>query len=112
MKIFNPPIKKNDCGEEVFNEEFVSQVRDRLSHLTSDHPMPDEAEKPGVDGHQLEDCDRFELYKFLIFIKFFRVSEFERIVYRFCIQQREWSHKASLASNAPILTTYLGCRKF
>ena len=47
-----------ECGEEVFNEEFVAQVRDRLSHLTSEHSMPEEAEKPGVDGHQLEDCDR------------------------------------------------------
>ena len=51
-------LQENDCGEEIFNEEFVSQVRDRLSHLTSDHPMPEEAEKPGVDSHQLEDCDR------------------------------------------------------
>ena len=51
-----------DCGEEVFNEEFVAQVRDRLSHLTSDHPMPQEAEKPGVDGHQPEDCDRLVFF--------------------------------------------------
>ena len=59
----------------MFNEEFVSQVRDRLSHLTSDHPMPDEAEKPGVDGHQLEDCDRFEFYSlFFLFQNVFYLN--------------------------------------
>ena len=28
-------LKENDMGEEVFNQEFVSQVHDKLKHLTT-----------------------------------------------------------------------------
>jgi hypothetical protein len=85
-------LRENDQGEELFNKEFVDQVHQKLGHLTSDHPMPEEAEKPGVDGAQLEDCDR--------------TSEFERMVYRFSLKSKEWSHKASVANNSVISTFY------
>ena len=52
--------------------------------------MPEEMDKPGVDNAQLEDCDR--------------VSEFERMLYRFNFESKEWSHKASIANNAVIGT--------
>ena len=56
--------------------------------------MPEAAEKPGIAGAQLEDCDR--------------VSEFERMIYRFSLKTKEWSHKASVANNAVISTYYQG----
>ena len=83
-------LAENDFGEEIFNEEFVSQVNQNLGHLTSEHPMPEEAAKPSVDANQYEECDR--------------LSEFERIVFRF--KNGEWTHKASLSANTVLYWTY------
>lgn len=69
----------------------MGQVRDKLGHLTSEHPMPEEAQKPSVDSNQYEDCDRD--------------SEFERVIFRF--KDGEWTHKASLSANQILFWTQL-----
>lgn len=81
----------NDQGEELFNEEFVSQVHQSLGHLTTDHPLPEEAAKPTVDSNMYEECDR--------------TSEFERVVFRF--SDGEWTHKASLSANQILYWTHV-----
>ena len=32
-------LKENDQGEEIFNEEYVAQVHDRLKHMTTGNKM-------------------------------------------------------------------------
>lgn len=83
--------KDFDFGDEVFNKEFVDQVKGRLGHLTTESTMPEEAEKPGVDCNQYEDIDR--------------ETEFERSIFRF--KDGDWSHKASLSANLPLFWNFI-----
>ncbi|CBY38929.1 unnamed protein product [Oikopleura dioica] len=83
--------KDFDFGDEVFNKEFVDQVKGRLGHLTTESAIPEEAEKPGVDCNQYEDIDR--------------ETEFERSIFRF--KDGDWTHKASLSANLPLFWNFI-----